>query len=79
MSLKNWEEKDNHLIRIYKLKDFQESLELVNKIGKLAEEANHHPDLLVSYGKLEVSLTSHDQGKITAKDYNLAQKINQLI
>ena len=48
MSLKNWEEKDNHLIRIYKLKDFQESLELVNKIGKLAEEANHHPDLLDS-------------------------------
>ena len=75
----DWKEENNKLTKTYKLKDFKEALDLANKIGELAEKENHHPDILISYGKLEVSLTSHDEGKITEKDHNLAQKIDQII
>jgi 4a-hydroxytetrahydrobiopterin dehydratase len=72
-------ENDNQLQAEFKFKNFAEALDFVNKIGELAEEANHHPDIAFGWGYVKVSLTTHDQGAIvTKKDRELAGKINDV-
>lgn len=68
----------NNLRREFKFKDFKEALDFVNKVGELAEEANHHPDIELSWGKVVINLITHSEGKITEKDYALAKKIDTL-
>ncbi|MFC7504213.1 4a-hydroxytetrahydrobiopterin dehydratase [Nocardioides sp. CPCC 206347] len=55
---------------------FVTGLALVNEIGRLAEEANHHPDLTLTYPKVGVSLSTHDTGTLTTADRDLAQAIS---
>ncbi|HWJ09733.1 MAG TPA: 4a-hydroxytetrahydrobiopterin dehydratase [Nocardioides sp.] len=55
--------------------DFVTGLALVNEIGRLAEEADHHPDLALSYPEVEVRLGTHDTGTVTDADVELAQAI----
>ncbi len=65
--------------RAYELKGFTAAVALIGKIAILAEEADHHPDLhLTRYRRLEIVLTTHDAGKVTQKDYDLAAKIEAL-
>src|SRR3989344_7455175 len=66
------------LARTYETKDFAEAMELANKIGVIAEEEGHHPDLTVSYGSLGVELTTHSIGGLSGNDFILAAKIDQL-
>ncbi len=56
--------------------DFATGLRLVNEIGRLAEEANHHPDLTLRYPEVEVWLGTHDTGTVTDADVSLAQQIS---
>jgi 4a-hydroxytetrahydrobiopterin dehydratase len=58
--------------------DFLTSLRLANRIGEVAEEMNHHPDLDVRYGRLDVKLSSHDAGGVTRRDLDLARAISEL-
>ncbi|MGL5824662.1 MAG: 4a-hydroxytetrahydrobiopterin dehydratase [Nocardioides sp.] len=58
--------------------DFLTSLRLANRIGEAAEELNHHPDLDVRYGRLDVKLSSHDTGGVTPRDLDLARTITDL-
>lgn len=61
------------------LKSFNEAIAFVNKIRRIAEEEGHHPDILIHAGNMvKIMLTSHHEGKITDKDYSLAQKINEV-
>lgn len=73
-----WEYTDDYLTKTYKLTDFKASLEFVNNVGELAEEANHHPDIVIQYNKVNVSLRTHDEDGITNKDFDLAEKIEKL-
>ena len=73
-----WQEKDNTLAREFKFVDFKSALDFVNKVGALAEEANHHPDVELGWGRVKISLTTHSEGKITDKDRGLAAKIDKL-
>jgi 4a-hydroxytetrahydrobiopterin dehydratase len=57
---------------------FQKGLDLVNAIGAEAEEMNHHPDLDLRWGHLNVKLTSHDTGGVTDRDIRLARRISEL-
>lgn len=65
----------------YTLKDFMSAVELINAIAKLAEAADHHPDLhLTGYKHLTVELTTHSAGgRVTQKDRELAAKIESLV
>lgn len=56
--------------------DFATGLALVDRIGQAAEEANHHPDVRLSYGEVLVDLASHDVGGITSRDIDLARRIS---
>lgn len=71
-----WEEENNSLVREFGFKDFRAALDFVNKVGELAEEANHHPDIELGWGRVKIRLTTHSEGKVTDKDRNLAKEID---
>jgi 4a-hydroxytetrahydrobiopterin dehydratase len=74
-----WTQTENALTRTLSRADFVEALAVVLEIGKLAEAANHHPDIDIRYRTVHLSLSTHDTGNtVTAKDFALAQKINDL-
>jgi 4a-hydroxytetrahydrobiopterin dehydratase len=75
----NWSEREHALHAEIKTQDFASALALVNEIGRLAEAANHHPDLAFGWGYLRITLTSHDQGAVTERDRQLAAAIDQLL
>jgi 4a-hydroxytetrahydrobiopterin dehydratase len=74
-----WTQTDHALTCTIQRADFMEALALVLEIAKLAEAANHHPDIDIRYRTVHLSLSTHDAGnKVTTKDFALAQKINDL-
>jgi 4a-hydroxytetrahydrobiopterin dehydratase len=74
-----WESvRDHHLRKTYKLKDFKSALELVNRIGAMAEEQGHHPDLLLAWGKVVVEVWTHKIGGLTESDFVFAAKCDRL-
>jgi 4a-hydroxytetrahydrobiopterin dehydratase len=74
-----WTQADNALTRTISRATFVEALALVLEIGKLAEAANHHPDIDLRYRTVHLSLSTHDAGHtVTPKDFALAQRINDL-
>lgn len=78
--LKDWQVKDDQrLLKTVKLEDFAESLSLANKIGAIAEEQGHHPDLLVRWGELGIELWTHKINGLTESDFILAAKIDKSI
>jgi 4a-hydroxytetrahydrobiopterin dehydratase len=76
---KQWQVIDeHHLIRIYKFSDFKSGLEFVNRVGALAEEQGHHPDILLAWGKVEITLWTHAVDGLTESDFILAAKIERI-
>jgi 4a-hydroxytetrahydrobiopterin dehydratase len=73
-----WKFENNMLIKVFQLKDFKAALALVDKVAPLAEAANHHPDILIQYNKVNLMLTTHESGGITGRDFSLAQQIDAL-
>lgn len=79
INLSGWEFDNNTISKEYVLKDFNEVLYFVNKISRSAETMNHHPDIFMhSWNKLKISISTHDEGGITNKDFKLANKIEEL-
>ena len=68
----------HHLQKTYKFPDFRTALDFVNKAGAIAEEEGHHPDLLLSWGKVEVTTWTHKIDGLTESDFILAAKIDQI-
>ena len=69
----------HHLHRRIETDDFMGPLKLANKIGAVAEKAGHHPDLLVAYGRLEISIFTHKIDGLTRNDFILAAKIDDVL
>jgi 4a-hydroxytetrahydrobiopterin dehydratase len=69
---------EHHLVREYKFPDFARALEFVNRVGALAEEQGHHPDILLAWGKAEITLWTHKVDGLTESDFIMAAKIDQL-
>lgn len=76
--LEGWTVEGKELRITRKFKDFLNAIAFVNQIVEPAEAAGHHPDLAISYNKVTVSLTTHDAGGLTSKDFDLAQVISKL-
>jgi 4a-hydroxytetrahydrobiopterin dehydratase len=77
--LEGWTLEDNEIRRTFTLDTFPKALLFVAAVGHLAETAGHHPDILIKYRNVKLSLTTHDAGGLTEKDFTLAAKINQLV
>jgi len=73
--LSGWERIGNEISKSYKLTNFISSIGFVNKIAILAEKADHHPDILIQYSRVKITLSTHSEGGITIKDLDLATEI----
>ena len=73
--LAGWEISGNEIVRTYKLSNFIDSIGFVNKVAILAEKADHHPDILIQYSTVKITLSTHSEGGITEKDFGLAAEI----
>ena len=69
---------EHHLLRAFRFPDFVTALDFVNKVGALAEEQGHHPDLHLAWGKVEVTIWTHKINGLTVSDFVLAAKIDEL-
>ncbi|MDQ3522651.1 MAG: 4a-hydroxytetrahydrobiopterin dehydratase [Gemmatimonadota bacterium] len=76
-SLPAWRVEDNELVRVYETGNWRVTMLLAGMIAYLAEAANHHPDLLLTYPRVTVRLSSHDAGGITGRDLDLARRIEE--
>jgi len=78
--LKGWKaDDDRSLTRELKFADHNEAIGFVVRVAMAAEVLDHHPDLRIVYNRVELVLSTHDAGGVTAKDFDLAQRINGLL
>ncbi len=69
--------KNGHLERLYTFKNFAQALDFVNKVGAVAEEEGHHPDLYLAWGKCKVELWTHKINGLTESDFYMAAKADR--
>jgi 4a-hydroxytetrahydrobiopterin dehydratase len=73
--LESWAIVEGQLIKVFRFGDYLEGIEFAGRCGKIAEEINHHPDLLIQWRKVTVSISTHSAGGLTALDFEFANKI----
>ena len=76
--LPGWQIESGELVRTFEFKDFVAALKFVNRVGALAEEAGHHPDIDIRYNRVRLALISHDAGGLTVKDFDMAAQVQNL-
>lgn len=69
----------HHLKKNYRFANFKESLAFVNRVGELAEDQGHHPDICFGWGQAEITIWTHKIDGLTESDFILAAKIDELI
>jgi len=75
----DWKREGSEIVREWKFSDFAEAMTFVNRVAEAAEEANHHPDILVhGWNKVRLSLTNHSAGGLTEPDFEMAKKFDVL-
>jgi 4a-hydroxytetrahydrobiopterin dehydratase len=75
--LEGWRQEGNQIVKQFKFKNFVESMGFVTKVAILAERVDHHPDILIEYSKVTITLSTHSEGGLTEKDFNLANEIQK--
>jgi 4a-hydroxytetrahydrobiopterin dehydratase len=76
-SIKGWKKKGKAITRQYKFSAFVPAMAFVNHVADLAEGMDHHPDILIEYSEVTLTLSTHSSGGLTALDFNLAEKIDR--
>jgi 4a-hydroxytetrahydrobiopterin dehydratase len=75
----DWKREGDEIVREWQLDDFAAALAFVNRVGEAAEEANHHPDILLhGWNKVRLALSNHSAGGLTAVDFEMAAKFDAL-
>jgi 4a-hydroxytetrahydrobiopterin dehydratase len=73
-----WERSGNEITRTVTLGDFRDAMLYVGAVAHLAQAANHHPDIAISWNRVTLTLSTHSAGGLTEADFNLAGQINSL-
>ena len=76
-SLDGWRLEAEEIKKKYEFSSFPDAVKFVNKVADLAERADHHPDILINYRKVTLTLSTHDEGGITQKDFSLAEQVER--
>ena len=76
--LSEWSANNGAIQRTYQFRDFPQAIAFVNSVAEAAEAAQHHPDILIRFNKVTLTLSTHDAGGITAKDFDLAATADAL-
>lgn len=74
-----WEREGDEIARTFEFDSYLEGVGFAAGAGGLAQEAFHHPSMTVDWREVEVRLTTHDEGGITEKDIDLAERLNDLV
>jgi 4a-hydroxytetrahydrobiopterin dehydratase len=75
--LQGWSLAQNTIQKRFTWPSFPEAVKFVNRVADLAEWADHHPDILINYKKVTLTLSTHSEGGLTEKDFDLAKKIDE--
>jgi len=73
-----WKRRGKTIQRTFEFKDFVAAMKFVNKVAKLAEKAWHHPDIDIRWNQVTLTLSTHSDGGLTEKDFELAAKCNRV-
>lgn len=76
--LPGWRLDGEHIRRSYRFRDFSQAWGFMNRVALLAERQDHHPEWFNVYNKVDIALTTHDAGGLSARDVKLAQAIDRL-
>jgi len=77
--MSEWRQEGEALVRELKFKNFAEAMAYVNRVADVAEEVNHHPDILVhGWNNVRLTLTTHSAGGLTENDHDMARRIDAL-
>ncbi len=79
-SIPQWKQSDDRLsiTRVFSFPDFKTGLVFVNSVGEIAENEGHHPDILLTYSKVTITLSTHALGGLTENDFIVATKIDEI-
>jgi 4a-hydroxytetrahydrobiopterin dehydratase len=75
----NWSKRAQTIFRTFKFQGFLKSIDFVNRIARRAQKINHHPDIDIRFDKVTLTLTTHDEGRITEKDFCLARQCDEVL
>ena len=73
-----WELEKKHIERTFEFDEFAQAIDFVNSVADIAEEEEHHLDLDIRYNKVRVQLSTHSEGGLTDRDFEVAEKIDNL-
>jgi 4a-hydroxytetrahydrobiopterin dehydratase len=76
-TLPGWSLNGDAIGKQYTLPSFPEAMKFVNQVAELAEQADHHPDILINYRRVTLTLSTHSEGGLTQKDFDLAATIEK--
>lgn len=77
-ALPEWSQPGEEIQRTYRFKDFVAAMGFVDQVAERAEAVQHHPDILIRYGRVTLSLSTHDAGGITEKDFDFATAADRM-
>jgi 4a-hydroxytetrahydrobiopterin dehydratase len=77
-TLPGWSHAGKSVHRKFTFKSFMAGIGFVNKIAEAAEKAQHHPDITINYSVVTISLSTHSEGGVTARDFELARQIDAI-
>ena len=69
---------EHHVTRTFTFPDFKQALDFVNRVGAVAEEQGHHPDIFLTWGKVDITIWTHKIDGLTESDFILAAKIDRI-
>lgn len=76
--LSGWRQDGRRIAQDFALPSFKEAMAFVNRVAEVAEEMDHHPDIIVNYTRVNLSITTHSEGGLTRRDFRLAGRIDGL-
>jgi 4a-hydroxytetrahydrobiopterin dehydratase len=74
-----WEYEKKALTRTIEFEEFNDAIDFVNDLAEIAEEAQHHPEIIIRHTRISLKLTTHDLGGVTELDIELAQRVDNLV
>ena len=78
-ALPDWSQRAQSICRTFRFDGFLKSVDFVNRVARKAQKANHHPDINIRFSKVTLTLTTRDEGGITARDFALARACNAIL
>ena len=77
--LSGWQREGDAIKREFRFDTFLDAIAFINRIAPLADDADHHPEIFNVYDRVELTLTTHDAGGLTTKDFDLAEAIDAVV